>query len=42
MEQIIFRPEQEKAIVETLASIDKGKTKNFGMPKCVSVRQLVL
>ncbi|UYB50121.1 Eco57I restriction-modification methylase domain-containing protein (plasmid) [Lysinibacillus capsici] len=46
MEQIIFRPEQEKAIVETLASIDKGKTKKlwnakmrFG--KTVSALELV-
>lgn len=46
MEQIIFRPEQEKAIVETLASIEKGKTKKlwnakmrFG--KTVSALELV-
>lgn len=46
MEQIIFRPEQENAIVETLASIEKGKTKKlwnakmrFG--KTVSALELV-
>lgn len=46
MEQIIFRPEQEKAIVETLGSIEKGKTKKlwnakmrFG--KTVSALELV-
>nr|WP_255601745.1 Eco57I restriction-modification methylase domain-containing protein [Lysinibacillus sp. K60] len=46
IEQIIFRPEQEKAIVETLTSIEKGKTKKlwnakmrFG--KTVSALELV-
>ena len=37
-EKIIFRPEQEKAILETLSALKKNRIKNCGMLKCALVK----